>query len=78
MSAEKHIWRALRPHVQKNHTLRVHLVHEFDTDLQIDCVWCGRSLAAGSPQLVNSIGDQLVQSGAKVVRPKSQPQVRLQ
>lgn len=78
MKAEKQIWRALRRHVEKNHTLRVRLVDEVDTDLQLECVFCGLPLMAGAPQIVNTLGEQLLSAGVKVVRPANQPHVRVQ
>jgi len=77
-ATEKHIWQALRRHVQRDHTLRVRLVGEASNDLEIECIFCGHVIMAGSPALVNHIGQQLVDSGVRVVRPSTQPQVRLQ
>jgi hypothetical protein len=78
MKAGFHIWKALRRHVEKNHTLRVHLVGDRSNDFQLDCVFCGLPVIAGSPALVNHVCEVLVERGVKVVRPLNQPQVRIQ
>jgi hypothetical protein len=75
MKPGKYIWRALKRHVEKGHTLRVHLIDEFSNDLQIDCVFCGIPLMAGSPVLVKSLEQQLKEVGVKIVRPILESQV---
>lgn len=78
MRAGKQIWRALRRHVENGHTLRIRLEDPDDVDLVLECVFCGRQIANGPPAVVNYIGEQLRDAGVKVVKPASQPQVRLQ
>jgi len=75
---ERHIWRSLKRHVKENHTLRIKLVDQDSLDLQMECVFCGLPLMAGSPGIVNHIGQQLLDAGVKVVRPSTQPYVKLQ
>jgi len=78
MNVAKHLWRALRRHVEKGHTLRVHLVGDGSDHLQVSCVFCGIPILAGSPSIVNTICTDLLEVGVKVVKPSTQPQVRLQ
>jgi hypothetical protein len=78
MKEGKYIWRVLRRHVEAGHTLRIRLEDPDDVDLILECVWCGREIAAGPPAVVNYIGERLKEAGVTVVRPATQPQVRIQ
>ena len=62
----KVIWRALSRHVKANHQLQVRRMPESE-DLEIHCCWCGNTVMAGSPQVVQRILDDLKDAGARVV-----------
>ena len=55
-------------HLGKDHKLRVQIVPECDGDLELYCVFCGVTLAMGSPKLVNELAELIVDGGFEVTK----------